>query len=196
MSSARLLSALAIVSTIVACSGGPGVPAPIPGSTRESPGTSGTPESPGKGSGQEPAPGGTESPGPNGPNGGSSSGGSSSGSSSSGSSSGSSSSGGSGGGNCPKCDQSYTCTSAPVAGIAGASTTETLATQNGACVVTTAGNAVFSCAGTITSGTTTLTWTATTGGGFSFVENGVTVQCTPVAESTPVSAGSGTPSGS
>jgi len=168
MGAGRWWKASAVGVLVCACTGGPGAPTVI-GSERESPGTSGTPESPGKSSGPEPAPGGPEPApgGPESPNGGSSS-----------SSGGGSSNGGVA--SCPACDQTYTCSS--ITDDAGdvSAIPLTLGTVNGQCIVDPGiENAVFSCDGTIGGGAASTHWTPFGNGGFTFPTDGLTLVCLP-----------------
>ena len=162
MSPHRLLSALALVGGVAACSGGPGTPAPIPTGAREPPGSPYEPP----GSSNEPP--GSPYESPNGSSGGSSSGGGS----------GSSSSGG--GGSCPVCT-TYQCTVLGDAG-AGFAFALTLVSAGNGCAIQGAPGSSVSCDGTFsvpasqTSSASSGTWQPNGTGGIIF---GGTLECNP-----------------
>jgi hypothetical protein len=145
----RTLFSSGILLLVAACTGGNGPATQLPNVARE----------PG-GSGQEPAPGTREDPGgtredPGGtredPGGGQTGGAPG------------------GGGTCPRCDYVYKCTFT-VGGQTDTSSV-TLETSGGQCVIPNGANqpdAVFSCGGTVTQGTTVVHWTPTADGGFSY----------------------------
>jgi hypothetical protein len=96
------------------------------------------------------------------------------------------SSGGGGGGSCSYCGQTYTC-SATYDGQTESSSTVTLPPAEGeACSITDdAGTASFSCAGTISFDGTSVTWTPTGNGGFTYTVS-TTETVNPGGNGTPV----------